>query len=384
MIAANQFDIAIIGGGTAGCAAAVHLRRAGLSVALIERDRCGAAASGVNFGGVRQQGRHPAELPLARRSRAIWPTLNELLGEDTEFAATGHLKLARSDADMAELEAYAAIAHDAGLDLTLLGRNAIRAHAPWLGEKIIGASLAAMDGQANPRVVAPAYARLAKRLGVEIYEHTTVTSARHTGHGFVIEAGAHQITSRLMINSAGMGAAVIAQMFGENPPLAAYLPNMIVTEPQPYIATRSIGVCGGDIYIRQIPRGNIIFGGGHGHGDWLDWRSRPSAATTLASIPKLVDIVPAFRDALIIRTWSGIDGMTPDKLPVIGPSATTPGLLHAFGFSGSGFQLGPVIGEILCELALTGTTPSPIAPFAITRFTNPAPAFAPEVGSGQN
>ena len=96
-------DVAIIGGGTAGCAAAVHLRHAGLSVILLERDRCGAAASGVNFGGVRQQGRHPAELPLARRSREIWSSINALLGEDTEFEATGHLKLARSEVYMADL-----------------------------------------------------------------------------------------------------------------------------------------------------------------------------------------------------------------------------------------------------------------------------------------
>ncbi len=107
MSAAVECDVAIVGGGTAGCAAAVHLRRAGMSVVLVERDRCGAAASGVNFGGVRQQGRNPVELALARRSREIWGSLNELLGEDTEFAATGHLKLARTDADMAELEAYA-------------------------------------------------------------------------------------------------------------------------------------------------------------------------------------------------------------------------------------------------------------------------------------
>ena len=369
MTAPLDCDVAIIGGGTAGCAAAVRLRQAGMRVVLIERDRCGAAASGVNFGGVRQQGRPPAELPLAIRSRALWPTLNALLGEDTEFIASGHLKLARSDADMAELEDYAILARDTGLELTLIGRNAIRAEVPWLGAKVIGASLAPTDGQANPRVVAPAYARLAKRLGVTVLEQAAVTAARRTERGFEVAAGSAIVTSRLLINAAGMGAAAIARLFGESVPLEAMMPNMVVTEPLPYIATRSVGVCGGDIYLRQIPRGNVIFGGGRGHGDWIDWRSRPSTATTVAAIPKLVDIVPAFCDALIIRSWSGIDGLTPDKMPVIGPSLTTPGLLHAFGFSGSGFQLGPVVGEILSELALTGDTPSPIAPFGIGRFT---------------
>jgi FAD dependent oxidoreductase len=56
------------------------------------------------------------------------------------------------------------------------------------------------------------------------------------------------------------------------------------------------------------------------------------------------------------RTWTGIEGCMPDMLPVVGPSMTTPGLLHAFGFSGHGFQLGPAVGAVLAELALDGRT----------------------------
>ena len=115
-------DVTIIGGGVAGCAAA---RRAAPGRAHAScswrRALCGAGASGVNFGGVRQQGRNLAELPLARRSREIWDRLAEMLGEDVEFEATGHIKLARSDADMAELERYARDAADHGLELQLLG-----------------------------------------------------------------------------------------------------------------------------------------------------------------------------------------------------------------------------------------------------------------------
>ena len=65
------YDVAIIGGGLPGCSAALHLRQRHASVVLLERRRCGSQASGVNYGGVRQQGRHEAELPLARRSRQM-------------------------------------------------------------------------------------------------------------------------------------------------------------------------------------------------------------------------------------------------------------------------------------------------------------------------
>ena len=51
------FDVAIAGGGTAGCAAARALRARGMSVVLLEKGACGAMASGINFGGVRRQGR---------------------------------------------------------------------------------------------------------------------------------------------------------------------------------------------------------------------------------------------------------------------------------------------------------------------------------------
>ena len=98
------FDVAIVGGGTAGCAAALALRKRGMSVVLLEKGQCGAMASGTNFGGVRRQGRDFREMPLATRARAIWDRLPELVGEDCEFRATGHLKLARDAAEMALLQ----------------------------------------------------------------------------------------------------------------------------------------------------------------------------------------------------------------------------------------------------------------------------------------
>lgn len=361
-------DVTIIGGGIAACAAAVALREAGLAVAVLERWRCGAGASGVNFGGVRQQGRHLAELPLARRARALWSDLHRRLGEGVEFEATGHLKLARSETDMAELERYAETARDHGLELTLLGANAVRDEWPWLGPKVVGASLSPSDGQANPRVVGPAYARLARKLGAEIREFAGVRHAARSGERFDVEAEGVTVTSRWLVNAAGAGAGTVASWFDERAPLSPLTPNMLVTEPLPYFVSRSVGVCGGDIYVRQIRRGNVIFGGGHGWGDAELGLARPRSEASLDGMTRVVDIVPSLKGAQVIRTWSGMDGQMPDQIPVIGFSATTPHLVHAFGFSGHGFQLGPVIGLVIAELITTGQTASPIAPFAIERF----------------
>lgn len=373
-------DVTIIGGGTAACAAAVALRGLGLTVAVLEKRLCGAGASGVNFGGVRQQGRHLAELPLARRARALWDDLNRLLGEDVEFEASGHIKLARSAADMAELERYAKTAREHGLELTLLGANAVRDELPWLGPNVAGASLSPTDGQANPRVVGPAYARLARRLGAEIREFAPVHHAISTGVGFATEAEGVTVASRWLVNAAGAGAGVVASWFGERAPVSPLMPNMLVTEPLPYFISRSIGVCGGDVYVRQIRRGNVIFGGGHGWGDAELGLARPQAEESLGGMARTVDIVPVLSGAQVIRTWSGMDGQMPDHIPVIGFSSTTPHLVHAFGFSGHGFQLGPAVGLIIAELITEGGSASPIVPFAIQRFADWAES--PEAARG--
>lgn len=378
-----RVDVTIIGGGIAGCAAAVALREAGMTVVLLDKGVCGAGASGVNFGGVRQQGRHLGELALARRARPLWDRLNERLGEDVEFHATGHLKLARSEADMAQLERYAQEAGELGLRLQLLGKNTVRSDAPWLGAQVIGASLCAEDGQANPRLVGPAFARLARRLGADVREHAAVIAAARSGDGFEVRSERIEVQSRFLVNCAGVGAGAIAAGFGEDVPLRPLVPNMLVTEPLPFFIDRSIGVCGGGVYLRQIARGNAILGGGDGWGDTDSTRSRPKTSTSLDAMASAAALVPGLAGALVIRTWAGIDGEMPDRIPVIGFSATTPNLIHAFGFSGHGFQLGPIVGEIIAELVTQGRSASALAPFAIERFADQTQSTPSTVGAGQ-
>ncbi len=332
-------DVAIVGGGTAGCSTALHLRRRGATVVLLERELCGGQASGVNYGGVRQQGRDLAELPLARRSREMWGRLAEIVGNDCEFVASGHVKLARSDADMAELEAYREAVRPYGLELEMLGRNDLRTRYPFLGDAAVGGSLCADDGQANPRLVAPAFAHAARAAGADIREHASVTTIEHDGARFRLRtASGIEVTATTLLNVAGAWGHEIAARFGESVPEDVIAPNMCVTEPVPHFMVPNFGVCGGGFYVRQIPRG--------------------------------ITLVPCLRHAQIIRTWTGIEGVMPDVIPVIGRSRTTPGLFHAFGFSGHGFQLGPAMGAVLSELILDGATPTPIAAFDIGRFAS--------------
>lgn len=365
------FDAAIIGGGLVGCSAALHLRRRGASIVLVERRHCGSQASGVNYGGVRQQGRDLAELPLARRSRRIWSELEALVGSPCEFEVSGHLKLARSEAEMAELEDYANRAREYGLALELLGAAELRARFPWLGDGVAGGSFCAEDGHANPRLVTPAFARAARAASADIREGIEVVEAVHNGHVFVLRlSDGTALRARRLINAAGAWGSVVASWFSETVPEAVMAPNMCVTDPISYFLVPNLGVCGGDIYIRQIRRGNVIFGGGVGVADRDGITARPLAAVTARAVRAAVALVPRLVGAQVIRTWSGIEGVMPDRLPVISVSATTPDLIHAFGFSGHGFQLGPGVGAVLAELTLDGGTETPIDTFGIGRFTN--------------
>ena len=52
-----ETEIAVIGGGIVGCSTALHVALRGVPVVLLEKRQAGAAASGVNFGGVRRNGR---------------------------------------------------------------------------------------------------------------------------------------------------------------------------------------------------------------------------------------------------------------------------------------------------------------------------------------
>jgi sarcosine oxidase subunit beta len=270
---------------------------------------------------------------------------------------------------MAELEAYAALAREHGIALELIGRNAIRDRYPWLGDAAFGGSLCAADGQANPRLVAPAFARAARAAGADIREHAAVTELAQDGAGFRLRTGTGlEIAAGTLVNVAGAWGHEIASRFGEAVPEDVMAPNMCVSEPLPYFLEPGIGVCGGSVYIRQIPRGNVIFGGGRGVADRAEIRAFPLALSTIEAARQTAELVPRLRHARIIRTWTGIEGVMPDHIPVLGPSRTTPRLFHAFGFSGHGFQLGPAVGAVLSELILDGATPTPIADFDIARF----------------
>ncbi|PVZ57218.1 FAD-binding oxidoreductase [Pseudomonas sp. B1(2018)] len=363
-----EVDAVIIGGGIVGASAALFLGKAGRRVVLLERDFCGSHSSGVNYGGVRRQGRPLSQLPLSQRAHAIWAQLPQLIGIDGEYQRSGHLKLARSTDDLRALQDYAACSQGFGLDLQVLDRTELRSRFPWVGDVAVGASYCPDDGHANPRLVSPAFARAARRHGVQVHEQCTVTAVEHDGQRFCVRTqNGMQLHAPWLLNCAGAWAGSIAAQFGEPVPMHSGHPAMLVTEPLPLVMDASTGVEGGGIYARQVARGNCVLGGGQGFA-LDDARARPGQGAVLEILRQAVELYPFLEGAQAIRTWSGTEGYLPDRQPVIGHSRTQPGLLHAFGFAGAGFQIGPAVGQALTEIICSGASKTSLDAFSITRF----------------
>jgi len=289
-----ETEVAIIGGGIAGCSAALHLARRNVPVMLFDKGFAGAGASGVNFGGVRRNGRHIEEMALATRSLAdYWHKLEDWLGTDCEFTVTGQLKLARNADELALLDAYAEAAAPYDLGLEPLNRNALMERYDWVGEWAFAAWHCPSDGHANSRLVGPAFAKAARAAGADLREHESVVHAETLGDGFEIATKSGlAVRANRLLNCAGGWGAEIAALFGEQVPIVPLAPQMAVTEPCPYFLEPVLGMVGGELYVRQIPRGNIILGnGGGGEVDLASGRTKVRPADTLASLADAVKLV---------------------------------------------------------------------------------------------
>lgn len=363
-------DVAIIGGGLIGVWTAFFLARRGRRVTLLEKGVVGAQSSGVNFGNLRLQGRFPGQYPLSLRSQTLWEEFDALIGEGCEFEQTGHLYLAYDSEERARLEDYAQVSESYGLAIERLGPSDLKRRWSWLGERAVAATFSARDATANPRLATPAIARAAARHGAVIRENTGVSAVDRAGDGFTLTlADGGRLSCGALVNCAGAWALEIAERFGETAPVFPAGPPQFVTEPLPYTIEPSVQAIDGSVIFRQIPRGNIILAGyPRTTADPVSNRAPVPPAKTLAAMKALARVAPMLAQCHVIRVWSGIEAYLPDMIPVIGPSETMPGLFHAFGFCGHGFQIGPGVGLCLSEMIADGSTQTPLEPFSIARF----------------
>jgi len=374
----QRADVIIVGGGIMGAASAFFLRKRGMSVILLERGLVGQQASGVNFGNTRRMGRPVDQLPLSNRARETWLKFNELFGEDVELLLNGHLRVGFTPAHEERMVKYTEDAKDFGLDMQMLSAKALHERFPYLGPELTAGCYAPHDGHANPRLAAPAIGRAAARAGAQVLENTDIVGVEKDGDEFRVTAADGRVfRAPVALITAGAWGNRISSSFGEPVPMIAKAPQMCVTEPVPYAIGPTVGAIADVfeqvVFFRQVARGNIVIGGGgHELADLENRRAYVNPSRTLYKLKNAPRVVPAFNHLSIIRVWSGIEGYMADSHPVMGASASVPGLYYAFGFSGEGFQLGPGVGDVMAELIHTGSTSTPIGHYHISRFAKQA------------
>ncbi len=363
-------DVLVIGGGLHGCSAALHLAMRGARVTVIEKDYVGRHASGVNAGGVRRLGRHLAEVPLAVAAMELWHRIGDLVDDDCGFESHGQVKVAESEAELDGLRARVEELTRLGFSHEeLIEARALREILPAISDHCVGAIVCRRDGAANPYRTALAFKRKAESLGVRFVEGTAVTGLARNGGAWQLKTGAGSYEAAAVVNCAGAWADRIASALGEPVPLEPIAPMLMITAPLPPFLKPVVGAAGRPLSFKQFRNGTVLIGGGHrGRLERDANRTELDFAGLAASARTVWDLFPIMRGAHIVRGWAGIEARMPDDIPVIGPSTTSEGVFHAFGFSAHGFALGPIVGSIIAELVTGGRTNLPIAPFRIDRF----------------
>lgn len=365
----TTWDAAVVGGGLIGLSAALACAQAGMRTIVLEASRVGRHASGASAGGVRSLNRHPAEIALARAALPLWREAAQRYGGDCGFRASGQIRLALDDAAMARLEARAALTRGLGYaHERLIGADAVAAREPGLGCRPVGALLVEDDGFADPLATLRAFRRAALAAGVVLRERTRATALARVGDGFALDVGAGEVRARRVVNAGGAWGAAFAGLAGEAAPVDPVALQMIVTERLPPLARATLGLEGAKLSLKQAAEGGVVIGGGYEAPIGPDWIGRPRPESVAASLATAARLFPALRRARVARVWAGVEGVSADGLPVLGASRAMPGLFHAYGFSGHGFALAPLIGPLLRDAMEGRETNLPLAPFAPDRF----------------
>lgn len=373
-------DVVVVGSGISGAAAAYEMAKDGLDVVVVDRFGPAAMASGWSLAGVRQSGRHPAELPLAKAAVQAWSTLADELDAPTHYRRGGNLRLARTAAEVPVIQDLVENQAKTGLEISLLSGNAdIRAVCPAISEHVLAASYCPSDGSADAAATVAAFVSAGTRHGVTTrYGDKALAIQVRDGRATGVITDKGVIAAPRVVVAAGIFGNDLLAPLGHKVPLSVPMVTVLRSAPLAPMLEQVIGVANADCAGRQEYNGRFRVTSGlqdwHGHmiAPDANAQGRPRVRPTPASIAQVAtlfgDLVPAFANAEVEEIWGGLVDLTPDALPVLDMVPDTAGVVVAIGFSGHGFCLGPVTGKILSDLVQDRPARLPIEAFALRRF----------------
>jgi sarcosine oxidase subunit beta len=374
-------DAIIVGGGVHGCAAAYYLAKAGVKVALFEKDYLSSGSSGRSAAGLRQHFGTEVNCRLAKYNLEVFPTLEEELGGELklEFTQWGYLWVAYSKESLVQLEKNVKLQQSLDIPSEMLSPQEMKRRWPYLNvENMIGAAFCGKDGHINPHTLTMAYGRAAEKLGARVFSYTPVEKLLASGGKIkgVVAAGEEWTAPRVLV-AAGPWTRPLLIEVGVDLPVFPERHNLLVTEPiEPFQCPMTLCLDDG-AYFKQVPNGTFFFG--------RDDQDEPrvfesgNSAKFLEGVTKSVlQRIPVLKGVRIVHQWSGPYAVTPDHQAIIDWTPVE-GLWINCGWSGHGLQFGPSGGRLAKEMFFGEKTFVDIHNFRLSRFAEgdlfPEPAF---------
>lgn len=380
---AVRFDSVVIGAGALGASAAYHLLREGQTVALLDRGRTVAETS-PRAAGLSMQLRDDLISPIARLGVAKLLAFEEETGVPLRVHRSGSIKVARVDADAAQIEEEVERARGIGLELDHVSRERARALAPWFEPANAKAMwFAPGDTYMEPGDVPNGYVTAFRAGGGTVREHAEVTAIGSDGAGVThVEcANGEQIETGAVVIAAGAWSPRVAALAGA---AVALWP----VRHQLFTTTRIAGVDDTQPAVRIMDTrtytrpydGGLMFGAYEADPVTIDLRTE-SAAFRIATMPldggPLREILALVGDEFpqLVRAErrelrGGLTTLVPDGRFLVGPLDPLDGLWLISGCNVGGLSTSPALGQHLAHWIATGERPDDLAPFDPNRFGN--------------
>jgi sarcosine oxidase len=370
-------DVAVIGLGAMGSAALYHLASRGLRVAGIERFEPG-HDRGSSHGTSRiiRLGyfEHPSYVPLVRAALPLWRAL-ERNSRTALLEVTGIIEIGAPDGALVKGTLRSAQAH--ALVHEVLDAKAVMHRFPALRLSPDMIGVFQPDGgvlAAEPAI--HAHLALAKAAGAEVRTRETVRAIERTASGVRIVTDNGVITSAQAIVAAGAWVKSLLPQLSV--PLRVtrqvvgwFAPSDAAMFAREHFAVFMLEMDAGIFYGFPIgPKPGIKFARHRHEDESADPEAgvRPvSSADEILLRDVLAKHLPAANGKLL-DAQTCLYTMAPDGDFIIDRLPGQPEIIVASPCSGHGFKFAPVIGEILADLAATGTTRHDISRFRLARF----------------
>lgn len=351
-------DVAIIGGGIVGCAAAAFLADAGVRVEVYERDEVGSAASGRNSGSIQ----HPFEPVLGELHEETLQHLRALPGFDLPSSPEGVLMLA-ADRDVLEQPAAEIEREAPQLAPELLEPAEVRRLEPEVAAGMWACRLETGYPVA-PMSATRAFARSAYAAGARFHEGETawpwVTGNRARG---VLSAGVRRPAGAVLVAAGPWTPELVDPTRTWQPilPVWGVVAEVQLPDPPRHVLEEAGveevgGGAGGPIFSLVAADGQVSVGS-------TFLADAPDPATWAGRLRRGGErFVPSLARARVVGARACARPQSVDGRPLVGELRGLEGLWVAAGHGPWGISTGPATARIAVDALLErAEVPEPLS-----------------------